>query len=155
AFRVCVAWLVPDLESIRYLTPCCLDAFAAGGLIAYAKHYQGAGEVRKLARRLAIVGGLGVVLANFGLTRVVDSAEARRVGHTFLVVLYGGIVAQASEGFGGLPGWILNLKPVQYLGKISYGVYVYHYFAALAIGSIAVRFGGSAVLPNQILNVAA
>lgn len=32
------------------------------------------------------------------------------------------------EGFGGLPGSLLSLRPLQYVGKISYGIYLYHLF---------------------------
>ena len=38
------------------------------------------------------------------------------------------LIARASKGFGGLQGKILELKPLIYVGVISYGVYVYHTF---------------------------
>ena len=39
------------------------------------------------------------------------------------------LVAKTAEGFGGLTGRLLSLRPLQYVGKISYGIYLYHLFA--------------------------
>jgi len=38
------------------------------------------------------------------------------------------LINGAAEGFGGIGGRILELKPLVFLGKISYGIYLYHYF---------------------------
>ena len=39
------------------------------------------------------------------------------------------LVYRASIGFSGISGQILSARPVVYLGKISYGIYLYHLFA--------------------------
>jgi peptidoglycan/LPS O-acetylase OafA/YrhL len=54
-------------------------------------------------------------------------------GITFLFELFVSsasffIIRNARKGFTGLVGYILNHKTIQYLGKISYGLYVYHNF---------------------------
>ncbi len=38
------------------------------------------------------------------------------------------VVARAGEGFRGPTGAILELQPIVYLGKISYGIYIFHLF---------------------------
>ena len=38
------------------------------------------------------------------------------------------LVAGASTGFGGLAGWLLGNPVARYLGRISYGLYLYHLF---------------------------
>jgi peptidoglycan/LPS O-acetylase OafA/YrhL len=38
------------------------------------------------------------------------------------------IIHQAQKGFKGIIGWILNLPVLIYLGRISYGLYIYHMF---------------------------
>jgi peptidoglycan/LPS O-acetylase OafA/YrhL len=149
AFRVGIAHLAPELPSIRYLTPSCLDALAVGGLIAHFKHYRGEHGVRVVGRHLAVVGGLGLVMSVLVLGRVIGGADAHRVGHTFLVIFYGFIVAQAAVGFPSLPGALLTLKPILYLGRISYGLYVYHYFAPLAVRAITNTFGWEAVVQHR------
>jgi peptidoglycan/LPS O-acetylase OafA/YrhL len=141
AFRIGVAHLAPQITSVRYLTPSCLDALAVGALVAHARHYRGAAGVRRMAWSLAAVGGFGLVLAVIFLGRVIGPADAHRVGHTFLVIFYGFIVAQASMGFRGPVGRLLSFKPVLYVGRISYGLYVFHYFAPAAIGYIGRQTG--------------
>jgi peptidoglycan/LPS O-acetylase OafA/YrhL len=38
------------------------------------------------------------------------------------------LIVKACEGFKGWIGWLLNQQVLIYLGKISYGLYVYHNF---------------------------
>jgi peptidoglycan/LPS O-acetylase OafA/YrhL len=155
AFRVGIAHLAPNIASIRYLTPSCLDALAVGGLIAHAKHYNGLAGLRRVALGLAGAGTLGLVVSVVLLGRIIGSADAHRVGHTFLVVFYGFIVAQAAIGFRGLPGLLLTFKPILYMGRISYGLYVYHYFAATAVASIAGRMGVERAFQDPIAAIPA
>ena len=44
-------------------------------------------------------------------------------------LLFTWVVDRARVGFGGDLGALLNMKSLRYMGKISYGLYVYHYFA--------------------------
>ena len=44
------------------------------------------------------------------------------------------LVSGASLGFSGVAGWVLGSKPLVYVGRISYGVYVYHGFVLAAEG---------------------
>jgi len=141
AFRVGIDHLLPQLVSVRYLTPSCVDAFAVGGLIAHAKHYHGSVAVRRLTLAFAGVGTLGLVLSVMVLSRFVDSEDARGVGHTFLVIFYGAVVAGAAEGFKGIPGRVLSFGPVIYLGQISYGLYVYHHFAPITLRWLSTYYG--------------
>ena len=43
------------------------------------------------------------------------------VNETVVALALVGLVGKTAEGFGGLPGRLLSLRPVQYVGKISYG----------------------------------
>jgi len=45
------------------------------------------------------------------------------------------IVARAAEGFTGPFGQLLSLRPLIYLGKISYGIYLIHLFVPYAMPS--------------------
>ena len=148
-FRVGIAHAAPGLATVRYLTPSCLDALAVGGLIAHAKHYAGELGVRRLTRVLGSAGFIGLAVSLLFLPQMVGPDDARRIGHTFLVVFYGGIVAQAAEGFGGFSGRVLSAGPLRYLGKISYGLYVYHYFAAVVISRLATNLGWETLLRNE------
>ena len=48
--------------------------------------------------------------------------------NTFLSIALVWLIASAAKGFSGPVGGILNWKPLIYIGKISYGVYLYHLF---------------------------
>ncbi len=51
------------------------------------------------------------------------------------------LVARAAQGFGGVAGIILELKPLVYIGKISYGIYVYHCFIPVIVPRIFYYLG--------------
>lgn len=147
--RLAVAHFATGITSLRYLTPNCMDALAVGGLVAHVRHYRGDASVRRTAWWLAIVGFLGLVVSMVPLARLTNHADAHRVGHTFLVIFYGAIVAWAALGFRNLPGWLLSLGLVRYLGRISYGLYVYHYFAPWVVAAVAAPLGASALLGSR------
>lgn len=130
AFRVVMHG---EAESVRYLTPACLDALAVGGLLAWHKHTAGADRLIQMRWMCLGLGAVGLVVSLTALGRIIGHESAHRIGHTFLVIIYGGIVAGAAEGFKGPVGKILLLKPIQYLGKISYGIYIFHYFAPIIL----------------------
>jgi peptidoglycan/LPS O-acetylase OafA/YrhL len=140
-FRVAIDHMVPGVLSVRYMTASCVDAFAVGALIAYAKHYKGWIGVGRCKWMFAGIGTLGLIISVLWLPHYTDHEIARRMGHTFLVIFYGAILAQTAAGFGGLLGAVLTFKPILYLGRISYGIYVYHYFAPAGVHWLAARFG--------------
>jgi peptidoglycan/LPS O-acetylase OafA/YrhL len=56
-------------------------------------------------------------------------------------LIFAWLVSTAGLGFKGLAGKVLELKPLNYLGKITYGIYVYHNFAPLILVPVLNRFG--------------
>jgi peptidoglycan/LPS O-acetylase OafA/YrhL len=154
-FRVGIDQLVPQIVSVRYLTPSCLDALAIGGLVAYVADERGPAGVRRLSTLCGWVSVIGLVVCVFPLARVIDRNVADRFGHTFLVLFYGALVARASQGFEGYPGKLLALTPLRYLGRISYGLYVYHYFAPLLVHRFARSFGYESLLQEKAVAISA
>ena len=51
------------------------------------------------------------------------------------------LIYSASQGFGGLWGRLLEWSPLTYLGKISYGIYIFHMLVPVALLKIAERLG--------------
>jgi peptidoglycan/LPS O-acetylase OafA/YrhL len=51
------------------------------------------------------------------------------------------LVGRAADGFTGWFGAALDWTPLRYLGKISYGVYLYHYFMPRVLQSVMNNFG--------------
>ena len=57
---------------------------------------------------------------------------------------------KASAGFSGLVGAALTWKPAVFVGKISYGVYVYHPLVPGALSYVLVRSAGDALLHGSL-----
>jgi len=112
-----------------------LDFFAAGSLLALAKT-EADGHLDKGLRLFAITGSvlfLGLEAARLlGLNTGFSVVKA-----TLAAALYLLIINTASSGFKGVAGKMLELRPIVYLGKISYGIYLYHNFSPLAVSALA------------------
>jgi peptidoglycan/LPS O-acetylase OafA/YrhL len=51
------------------------------------------------------------------------------------------LVARAAAGMDGMAGRILDLRPLRYIGTISYGIYVYHLMLPELLPKLARRAG--------------
>ena len=107
------------------LMPACIDSFAAGALLAYL-HYTGKENNHwlKWASFIAIPVWVLLILTNhhrsfIGLDRVFISLFAVTV------------IDIANRGYTGIAKIFLENRLVQYLSKISYGIYLYHLIATL------------------------
>ncbi|CAN5522170.1 acyltransferase [soil metagenome] len=117
-------------------TPTCLDAFGLGTLMAYGWLYQRDLFVRVFQSSIWVWFFLLVfillgVLNNWialdsprGYHNVVSDVWERLAASVFGFFLIG----RAVLGFGGTMKWILENPVSQYLGRISYGLYLYHNF---------------------------
>ena len=110
---------------IGMMLPAQLDTLGMGVLLAVVRHLgDKTGQVRSLFDRHAWMVG-AVLLAVLSL---VPLPEVRFVGMNLaLGFLFCGIIAAASVGYRGWVGKVLELAPLVYLGRISYGLYVYHF----------------------------
>jgi len=111
------------------LAPSSLDMLGIGGLLALAyEHASSPQQVTRYLRRVVLPVGVALLaLAAFrpgGL-----SWQAANVVSGFGAALtFSWLIGTAGQGFGGLFGRALEWIPLRYLGKISYGMYVYHLF---------------------------
>jgi len=102
------------------LMPSCLDALGMGALLAVAgRNGYPVGRIANMILAAGIVGRLlcHVFHAPDALGRLADDG------------ILGWLVYRAAEGFSGMPGRILQCRPLVYLGKISYGLYIFHNLA--------------------------
>lgn len=65
------------------------------------------------------------------------------IDDTVSAIFYTGIIYRATKGFGGWIGKVLEMKPLLYIGKISYGIYLYHLFVPYVYVRIAYQWGFS------------
>jgi peptidoglycan/LPS O-acetylase OafA/YrhL len=126
-FRIIMLTLYPQLPQFPMLVlmPACMDCFAAGALLAYF-HYRGKENNYwlKWAALIALPFWVLLILTNhrrsfIGLDRVFISL--------FTVL----VIDVANRGYTGFTKKFLENGIVQYLSKISYGIYLYHLIATL------------------------
>jgi len=130
------------------LMPSCMSALGMGALIAWSARNGVA--MRPFKQWLLCLGLAGVAvwrgcgcLATFNpLNRLAEDC------------VLGWLVFSAAEGFGGVTGALLAWSPMNYLGKISYGLYIFHNFAAPAWQAVMDGLGNPAWLA-KIYNVPA
>jgi peptidoglycan/LPS O-acetylase OafA/YrhL len=108
------------------LTPGALDALGVGALLALAKLSRGTSAGTRLRTDVIGATGAAIVLTTaLGRGRI----EGQAVLQVVATALFGWLVWRASSGMSGALGRLLNLRPVRYLGRISYGFYLIHNFA--------------------------
>jgi peptidoglycan/LPS O-acetylase OafA/YrhL len=79
-----------------------------------------------LAQLCLGVGLLGAIVAGYLRHAGAANSVIISLGHLGLVLFYGWLVWAAARGFRGILGAVLSARPLVYLGKISYGLYVFH-----------------------------
>jgi peptidoglycan/LPS O-acetylase OafA/YrhL len=91
-----------------------------GALLAIAAHASSAGLSGGCVTRHYPSGWIGL-----GLLQCSDPVS-RILGETMIALVSHVVVAGAAAGFGGPARRVLEARPILYLGRISYGLYVYH-----------------------------
>ena len=120
-----------------------VDSLAAGALLAIVIARAGDSEkVRRTLTRVVLPVGL---LGYIGLLVLDWYGNGIRADFTFsrttLVLISCWLIGSASYGFGGAFGRLLELRPIAYLGKISYGIYIFHNLVPVAFATAAVHLG--------------
>lgn len=104
-------------------TPCNFDMLGLGALLAYIVTYRRADLVR--FRRLAFAAAV-VILCTNALLRIPLLNLSTTALPTGCMTFW--FIARVMGGVRGIAGRGLRFPPSVYLGQISYGIYVYHYF---------------------------
>ena len=114
----------------------CMDSLGAGGLLAYYTMIGG-GKAARFRRWLRYVLPSAVVaMAGITLFKVLFDSDPWYRGHVMLGVMLFSSVAIVScalidfaiRGSMDWMGRCLSVAPLRWIGKVSYGIYVYHYF---------------------------
>jgi peptidoglycan/LPS O-acetylase OafA/YrhL len=132
ALRILLYFLYPTNTTVEYvLLPCHCEGLALGGLIAI-RFRSGPW---KISRPLLAVWTLGSLSAAAAVS-VIASWNSTQWAPYYPIVRIGG-PSLSSPGCAGLVLWLITMRgsvqtawlriaPLQYLGKISYGVYMLH-----------------------------
>jgi peptidoglycan/LPS O-acetylase OafA/YrhL len=130
------------------LLPACMDYFGWGALLAIL----GFLKMDRLKAKLIHVGiltGLPVLVALLIFDFLGFNTTAGRLSLPVVVgMVFSCVVGRAAVGFGGPLGWTLEARPIVYLGKISYGLYLFHGFVPVVILALDRRLGNT--LPENV-----
>jgi peptidoglycan/LPS O-acetylase OafA/YrhL len=108
-----------------------LDALGLGALLAFYTHNH---DQFKHAKQNLCKFGLLICLPLLVSFTIISFAFRGTVllniliKPTILAIFFVWLVNSAAKGFGGISGRLLELRPLVFIGKISYGIYTYHYF---------------------------
>jgi peptidoglycan/LPS O-acetylase OafA/YrhL len=127
------------------LTPAALDSLALGALLALATHagHAIAAQVQRVLLRVVLPVGASAYAVLFlvgwhlgGFKHVAVAFDG-----TSEALVFCWLVGAASVGFAGRAGRLLEWRPIAYLGKVSYGIYIFHMLVPVAFAYIAARLG--------------
>jgi peptidoglycan/LPS O-acetylase OafA/YrhL len=111
------------------------DYFGIGALLALAMEKGMPEGDRRLGRAAWIAFAGYVVLYTFE-ARGTPVPGLRHIQQTLLAVAFAGLISATLRGFSGGLGKILEHPAAQHIGKISYGLYLFHTTVPLALGKI-------------------
>jgi len=117
------------------LTWASFDYFGAGALLALAVHHGMSMESRGL-RLLSAMALAGYALVFGAHSLGWATWGLRSFQQTMLAVGLCGIIAGGSVGYSGILKCVLEHPIIQRIGKVSYGVYLFHNLAPLVAGKI-------------------
>jgi peptidoglycan/LPS O-acetylase OafA/YrhL len=145
-FRVIGKILGASDVALWVLTPASLDSLCLGALLAYIGTEEDIPYIsRKTLCRFFLMLGLPLTCSVEILSLFAkDSLIVWFAGDLGRGLIFTWVVAGAADGFGGIAGKTLTCRPMLYIGKISYGVYLLHPFIPwLCFKPLSVAFRAS------------
>jgi peptidoglycan/LPS O-acetylase OafA/YrhL len=128
---------------IYFLTPFRADLLAAGALLALTlnEHQQ---RWRSLSKYMMVAGGCGIAfLAAFGFKTNGNTATFNVLSYESSLVFFTGVIAFLAPLQSGITYRVLTLKPLRYIGTISYLAYLIHQPMLLLIHSRLLAFAAT------------
>lgn len=131
--RVWIEGNFPQIYHSEAITLTALDYFGVGALLAFALERG----MRPGDGRLRAVAGLAFV--GYALLYGFDQAGHPVAGlhfiqQTLVSVVFAGLISATLAGFGGTLGKVLDHPAIQHVGRISFGLYLFHAPLPLLLG---------------------
>ena len=131
-------------------TPGSFDSLALGGILAYARRHPSKlwGTFSRYRWLLFSVSTMLVVCMSQldGLPKWVQALDFFLLSASFSVVIF-----QTAVGFPGMCGAILSSATLRYVGRISYGLYVFHNFASIPTREILRAIPALKLIPGNFM----
>lgn len=128
-----------------------LDSLGMGALLAFVKSTVGKVTAQKYLSRKILPFGLFLYVTSLALYHYHIKPSIFFSLNDFAVsLIFTWLVSATAIGFKGVLARFLESSPLQYLGKISYGIYVYHYFVPFLITPIFSALGIEYETPGYI-----
>jgi peptidoglycan/LPS O-acetylase OafA/YrhL len=136
ALRLVIFYSQKDFNAADWIvtyvsTPTCLDSFALGGLMAWLQLYKRDVFIKLFTKSWPVVIALaGWILVQFWAKSFEATYNVAFVVFDRLISSVFGffLIGRAVMGYGGIMAAFLENPVSIYLGKISYGLYLYHNF---------------------------
>lgn len=133
-------WIIardfPGVPHSQAITPTALDYFGAGALLAWLLEKEKQAPDFPVFRLATWLGFAGyAVIYTFQKTSG-PLPSWGCVQQTFLSVGFAGLIARTLLGIGGGIGKLLDHPVIQHIGKLSYGLYLFHALAPMIAGRL-------------------
>lgn len=141
-FRLFVVLKFPEIKYWHMLPFSCLDMLGMGALLAYVTRFEKASEGGFADRLVSVLGWVGIPSSVIiGGYRIMNGGELPLIPDALrsiaISMFFGWLVYNAAKGFRGRLGRFLETKWLIFVGKISYGLYVYHMFTPAIVDYIS------------------
>ncbi|MCB1120444.1 MAG: acyltransferase [Verrucomicrobiae bacterium] len=144
------------------LTPASFDAFGCGALLALARHAgicSGDGGLRRMITKWGLILGLPLTVVTFwSLAWPGHWYYVFNIGANLgLALVFVWLIDRAADGFGGRVGLMMTWRPLLFIGKISYGLYLFHLLVQHVVLKLQPRLeffqGQKPVLEHKLANL--
>lgn len=123
----------PEIYHPQAISSAALDYFGVGALLALLM-VQGmkAGDHRLGRIAWLALGGYAVLYIYHEMGRTLSGFSYFQ--QTLVAVVFAGLISATLAGFNGILGKILECPPIQHLGRLSFGLYLFHTPVPLFLG---------------------
>ena len=133
--RMILARQFPEIHHSEMITPTAMDYFAVGALLALAlDRGMKTGDGRLNLAALLAFAGYSVLYVFNEMSRPIGGFCY--IQQTLVSVVFAGLISATLAGFGGWRGQILDHPAVQQIGRLSFGLYLFHTPVPLLLGYI-------------------
>jgi peptidoglycan/LPS O-acetylase OafA/YrhL len=128
--RVFLHFISAPVVTIYFLTPSCFDAFGFGALLAYYLLYEQDALTALLKKTYLFYIAVLLFIINLTYSNIKGYGSSYTVFDRFLFsAACFWLVGKAALGtYKGVSKRFLEHRAIRYIGKISYGIYIYHPF---------------------------